>query len=200
MRFQISQPLKTLIWIVVALIIVAVGLIILYVSGFFPYPEVFAFLSGLVAGIFGILIGFSLDRVSEAEKDNQTKDVFLNFIQEELITIKNRISPQKNEILLLYTDAWDSMISSGLMRLLNAKQVLQLSRVYKEIKETSFEAERIRLNRDEWESTPNSDAEKKRVYGKFAYNLNKHYERMANLSNLIDEVLKEEWLTPKQIS
>ena len=195
-RSQISGSLKILIWIVILLLVFVLVIVILDILGLIPKSDAFDFLSGLLAGIFGILIGFSLNRISEEEKDKQTKDDFLKLIREELITIKSRISStQKNEILLLYSDVWNSMVSSGVMRLLNAKQVLQLSRVYTEIKETSFEAERVRLSRDEFENSLDSATR-----AKFSLNLNRYKDRVADLSKLIDEVLKEEWLTQKQIS
>ena len=192
---KIPEEIRTIALVSVGIVIVVSIVGVAGLTGLIPYSDGFDFIGALFAGIFGILIGFSLDRLSDLQKDNRTRDDFLKLIREELVTIKGRISPEKNEILLLYTDAWDSMISSGLMRLLNAKQVLQLSRVYKEIKETSFEAERIRLNRDEFMVSPNSA-----LRAKFSYNLNRHKDRMANLINLINEVLKEEWLTPKQSS
>jgi hypothetical protein len=199
-RFQISEPLKIFIWIIVALIIVISGMEFLYILGFFLYSEVFAFLSGLLAGIFGIIIGFSLDRISDVDKDNQTKDDFLNLIREELTDIKNSIYPKENRVLILYTDIWDSVISSGVIRLLITEQVLKLSRVYKSIKGASFEAEWIRRNSEELDSLIYDKADTKvAVSEKMINNVVRHKRRMENITEEIDKVLKEDWWK-KQVS
>jgi hypothetical protein len=194
MRFQTSEPLKTLFGIVVALFIFASSLIIIYFLVFFRYPEVFAFLSGLTAGIFGILIGFSLDRVSDVDKDNQTKNDFLNLIREELTDIKNSIYPKENRTLILYTDIWDSMISSGVIKLLTTKQVTKLSRLYKSIKGASYEAQWIRRNSEELDSLTYGKAEPQvAVAEKLMKNVVIHKRRLENITEEIDKVLKEDW-------
>jgi hypothetical protein len=157
---------------------------------------VFDFLSGLLAGIFGILIGFSIDRFSDVNKDNQTRDDFLNLIREELTDTKNSIYPQKEGVYILYTDIWDSVISSGVIRLLTTEQVTKLSRVYKSIKSASYEAEWIGLNSEDLDSLHYDKARPRAaVAEKLAINLTHHNKRMENISKMIDEVLKEEWWT-----
>ena len=85
------------------------------------------------------------------------------------------------------------MVSSGVMRLMEAKQVLKLSRLYKEIKSTSFEAERIRLSHDEWASMEAYSDQKAELVNKYHQACEKHYDRSKNLTTMIDEVLKEDW-------
>ena len=191
---QVSPPLKTLIWIFVALLIVTLVVGFIEILGFIPFLDVFDFLSGLLAGIFGILIGFSLNRVSEMNKSNQAKNDFLNLMREELTDIKNSIHPQKEGVHVLYTDIWDSMISSGVIRLLTTEQVTKLSRVYKSIKAVSYEAEWVGRNSDELDNLHYDKVSSRVVVTeKLAFNLIHHKNHMEILSKMIDEVLKEEW-------
>ncbi len=189
----LSEPLKTLIWIFIALFIVIFVIGFFEINGFIPSSEVFGFLTGLLAGIFGILIGFSLNRVSEVGKDNQTKDDFLNLIREELTDIKNKISPQNKEVYILYTDIWDSMISTGFIRLLTAKQVTELSKVYKSIKEASYEAECNRQYSEQVENLILSNLlQRKAVENTLTINESNYKKRLENISTMIDKVLNEE--------
>ena len=193
---QISQPIKTLIWIFVALLIVILVVGFIEILGFIPFLDVFDFLSGLLAGIFGILIGFSLNKVSEINKANQTKNDFLKLIREELTDIKNSIHPQKEGVHVLYTDIWDSMISSGVIRLLTTEQVTKLSRVYKSIKAVSYEAEWVGRNSDELDSLHYDKVSSRvAITEKLSVNLIHHKNHMEILTKMIDEVLKEEWWT-----
>ena len=154
----------------------------------------FSFLTGLLAGIFGILIGFSLDRVSEVDKDNQTKTDFLNLIREELTDTKNNIYPQKKETYILYTDIWDSMISTGVIRLLTTQQVTKLSKVYKSIKGASYEAEYFRRNSKENDRLIKANLlPRAAVTEKTLTSLIELKERMEDISKMIDDVLKEDW-------
>ena len=193
---QISQPIKTLIWIFVALFIVILVIELIDIQGFIPSSNVFDFLGGLLAGIFGILIGFSLNKVSEVNKSNQTKDDFLNLIREELTDIKKSIYPQKQGVHILYTDIWDSMISSGVIRLLTTEQVTKLSRVYKSIKVVSYEAEWVGRNSDALDSLHyDKEISREAVTEKSSINLVHHKKHMEILNDMIDEVLKEDWWT-----
>lgn len=194
-RSRVVAVLKRLSWVFVGLFILVFLVVLFGALGFIPSPEVFDFLSGLLAGIFGILIGFSLDRVSDVEQDIQTKNDFLNLLREELADIKNSIYPQKEGVYVLYTDIWDSVISSGVIRLLTTEQVTKLSRVYKAIKSASYEAGWIALHSEELDSI-HIDKTRSRtasVSEKLAVNLTHHNKRMENIGKMIDEVLKEAW-------
>jgi hypothetical protein len=199
-RSKLPESLKTLFVVFIGLFIAVFVIVFLQILGFVPKSDVFTFTSGLLAGIFGILIGFSLDRFSDEQKDIQTKDAFLNLIREELTDIKNSIYPEENRTLILYTDIWDSVISSGVIRLLITEQVLKLSRVYKSIKGASFEAEWIRRNSEELDSLSYGKAEPQvAVADKLMNNVVRHKRRMKDISEEIDKVLKEDWWK-KQVS
>jgi hypothetical protein len=84
-------------------------------------------MSGFIAGVLGILLGFLLDRGIEYDKDKRLKNDFLNLIRDELKYIKGSIYPQVPAVYLLYTETWDSAISSGIIRLFSTEQVAKLS-------------------------------------------------------------------------
>jgi len=194
MRFQTSEPLKTLFGIIVALIIFASSLIIIYFLVFFRYPEVFAFLSGLIAGIFGILIGFQLDRVSDVDKDNQRKEDFLSLLHEELLRIKNYLNQRKNGVFPFYTDIWDSIVSSGLIRLLTIEQISKLSKLYWEIRDVSYEAGWVYRSIKKLGQTPIINTEERSfIENNVIDDRDFHKTRMNDLSKHIDEVLKGDW-------
>lgn len=192
---QESELIKTLMRIFVALFVVILFIASLEFLGYIPSSEFFGFLTGLLAGIFGILIGFLLDRVSEIDKDNQTKTAFLKHIHEELSDIRKLPATDTSRIYILYTDIWDSMVSSGILSLLEPDQVIKLSKLYKLIKGTSFEAEWFRRVWDEYQSIPESEYDKKNNYvGKKLNDLGKNQlDRLKTIHREIDAVFKEDW-------
>jgi hypothetical protein len=197
-RHQIPQAVKTfsLVYVAISIVIFVLGFFV--IIGFLPVLEFVSFLSGLLAGVLGILVGFSLDRASEEDKDNQIKDEFLKLIHEELTYIRSIIYPQTGRVNLLYTDIWDSVVSSGILRLLTTDQVRKLSQVYKDIKGASYEAEWIRRNSEEFDSLPDDEVGYKvAVLKKMADNVTRHKKRMEDISIKIDEVLKEDWWNKK---
>lgn len=175
--------------------IVLMGTIIIFFLFFYLYNEgIFSqFLTGITSGILGILLGFSLDRIIERVKDNKIKRDFLNLIYKELNEIKGLISPQVTEVNLLYTDIWDSVVSSGVIRLLDFEQVTKLSNLYKSIKGTSYEAEWVRRDFEEFQSTPINADERKVIEKKCIKIRNRHFERMQLISKQIDDVLEAKW-------
>jgi hypothetical protein len=193
-RFEKTESIKTLFLVLLGLIFAFIAILILQILGYVLRSDVLSFAIGLLAGIFGILIGFSLDRFSDEQKDIQTKNDFLNLIQEELRDIKSKIYPQTRSVYLLYTDIWDSMISSGVIKLLTSQQVTELSSVYKFIKGTSYEAEWVRQDFEELESIPQNKKDEIECVNKKCVGLMEgHIKRMNELNKQIDEVLKKEW-------
>ncbi len=185
---------------VVAVVSLAIFMSISGVMGIIPYADGLISFSSLFAGIFGIVIGFQLDRISDRNKDSQTKADFLNLIHEELTEIRNMVYPQTKETYILYTDVWDSAVSSGIIRLLSTEQVGTLSKIYKSIKGTSYEAEWVRKDYEELSGLPDDSSAKRPVLKKCNGVRDRHYERMASLSKEIDKVLMKEWWNKTQTS
>jgi hypothetical protein len=185
---------------VVSIVGVAILISISGVMGIIPYADGFISVGSLFAGIFGIIIGFQLDRISDKNKDFQTKNDFLNLIHEELTEIRKKVYPQTRETYILYTDVWDSAVSSGVIRLLSTEQVGALSKIYKSIKGTSYEAEWVRRDFEELQGLPDDSSSKIPVLIKCIGVRDRHYERMENLSKEIDGILKKGWWNRAQTS
>lgn len=199
---QIPEVLKTFFWIFVGLFIVIFVIGFLGILGFIPSSDIFGFMSGLLAGIFGILIGFSLDRVSERNKEKQRVATFLELVHGELSHIRKLTPPDitdTGQFYTFYTDIWDSMVSIGILSLLEPEQAVKLSALYKHIKATSVEAEWFRKAWEEYQSIPESEHEKKHDFvGKKLNELGEnHLKRLTVLRQQIDDVFKEPWWTVK---
>jgi hypothetical protein len=178
------------------LIMVSVCATFIYFIFFFFYSSAifFSFLTSWSAGILGILIGFALDRKIEQIKDNRVKRVFLNLVHDELNEIKSAIYPQTKDVCLYSPDIWDSIISSGVIRLFNSEQVNKLSNVYKYAKGHLFEAEWVRRALEECNSVPKIEKEKKEWLEKRLAELwSRYFERGEELNRRIEEILKEKW-------
>ena len=175
--------------------VITVTLFIYFMFFFFYSATTFlSFLTSLSAGILGILIGFALDRKIERIKHNRVKRDFLTLIHDELTEIKGKISPQTKSVLMVYPDVWDSLISSGVIRLLSSEQVTRLSKVYKSIKGTQYEAEWVRRAIEEYNNVPPSEKERRQwLKNRFSELWLRHNERGKGLSKEIEDILKEKW-------
>jgi hypothetical protein len=89
----------------------------------------------------------------------------------------------------LYPDIWDSAVTSGKLELLNADQLAKLTNVYRQIKGTDYEAIRVRDAKEAFETTQSNEARRN-----WAILSQHHAPRMLETRELIDKVLKEDWL------
>ena len=154
-------------------------------------------ISGLLAGIFGILIGFSLDRTYERKKEKQRVATCLKLVHVELSHIRELTPPDIpdwSQFHTFNTDIWDSMISTGILSLLETEQALKLSALYSHIKDSSVEAKYFRQTWEEFQSIPESEYEKKHFVGKKLNDEgNSHWERLKVVRSQIDDVFKKDW-------
>jgi len=152
-----------------------------------------------IAGLLGIIFGFLLSSASDRDKDRQTATTFLKLIHHELIEIKEMTPNDPFLIHVLYTDIWDSMVSSGMLCLLKPLQVMILSSLYKQIKRVSLNAEWLRQNWEEYQNIPESDSQKKKWVGEKLDKLGlEHFNSLKNLNQRIDQMLKEDmWVKEK---
>lgn len=196
---KVPKEEKGLFWIFIGLAIV---IFIIATLGVFKIvlssSDEIGFMSGLIAGIFGILIGFQLNRIGDKEKEEKTKSIFLKSIHQELLQIR-KLTPtdisDTGHFYTFYTDIWDSIVSSGNLCLLDSDQAIKLSNVYKFIKATSIEAEYFRRAWEEYQSIPDTEINKKQNFvGKKLDELGvAQMKRLSNLRGAIDDVLKEKW-------
>lgn len=167
----------------------------------------------VVATVLGVLLAFSMNAVYEENKKDDAKRTLLNDLHNELEYVKTRIYPQTTTNYIIYPDIWDSAKSSGDLRLLDSKQLIELTKIYYYIKSTSYYAERLR-DIDE-ESINTSDAsEEFEPFTKIEASRNdyylalkeryrkmsgRHQRRMKQLDSRLDKVLKEKrWKQAKE--
>jgi len=187
--YDLSPEDKTFLSIIIVTILVYFMFLVLYSATTF-----LNFLTSFVAGILGILIGFGLDRKIEQIKNNRIKRDYLTLIHYELEEIKGKIYPQVKSVNMLYPEIWDSLISSGIIRLLSSEQVTKLSKVYRFIKGTQFEAEWVRRAIEEYNNVSLSERERKLwLLGRCTALRLRHDERGEKLSKQIEDILKEKW-------
>ncbi len=155
--------------------------------------DLIIFLATFIASLLGIFFGFLLDRAHERDKEKQTVATFLKFIQSELTEIRKMPSNDSTQFHILHTDIWDSMVSSGILSLLEPDQVIKLSALYRNIKDTSGEAEYFRKSWEEYQSIPDEEFRKKEdcVGKKLREQALSQKARLKNLHNRIDDLFRE---------
>jgi hypothetical protein len=155
--------------------------------------DLIIFLATFVAGLLGIFFGFLLDRAHEREKEKQTEATFIKYTQEELTEIRKMPSNDSSQFHILHTDIWDSMVSSGILGLLEPDLVSKLATLYRQIKDASFEAEAFRKGWDEYQSTPDQESVKKKDFiGKMLRNQGlSQMNRLKQIHILIDNLFEE---------
>lgn len=156
----------------------------------------------LLVTFVGLSLAFLLDRAIDRYRDYHNKRILLNELHLELEKIKDGLRSVGN---LLYTDIWDSAISSGQVRLLEAKQLAELTRVYAFIKGTSYEAKRLRDAAEDYRRAGGQIPVKARVEYieqssvreslrvRWAIYSEEQLTREKNLHKAITRVLTEKW-------
>jgi hypothetical protein len=138
---------------------------------------------------FGVFLAFMLGRLIDWKKEQQAKKELLKNLSCELNEIKKGLT---GDAYRLYPDVWDSAVSSGQLDLLDSEQLSKLTKVYRIIKGTDYEAIRVRDAKAAlMQANPNP-------YNNLENNWinlsNSHRIRMEKTRAEIDAVLKEPWL------
>ena len=144
----------------------------------------------LVVTFSGVFLAFLLDRFIDWRKEQQSKKELLKNLKIELNELKESLV---GDAYRLYPDVWDSAVSSGQLELLNSDQLNKLTKVYRKIKGTDYEAIRVRDAKEAFMQS-NHPSVMTHLQTYWTNISNKHFKRMAETISLIDEVLKESWL------
>ena len=137
----------------------------------------------------GVFLAFMLDRLIDWRKDQKTKEELLRSLANELDRLKDTLTVEIKEVHRLFPNVWDSAIASGKLNLLDPKQLAKLAEVYRIIKETDYEAMRVRDAEDTFDETLSNEARRK-----FGILNQRHIQRIQKTVESIDEVLKENWI------
>ena len=168
--------------------------VIMFSLLFFFLGAFVSFLTEFSAGLLGIYLGLQLDRIREQRKKNQNKKDLLHQLHTELEEIKTKLFPQTKSVLMLYPDIWNSAISSGQIRLLNSEQITKFTKVFRFIRGTQYEAERVRDAIEEYNSVHVGERKRKAwLENRYKELWARHNKRGEQLSLEIENILKEKW-------
>ena len=161
--------------------------IVIYFILFFFAPSYFRdFAPEVLAVLLGLLIGFGIDRYIDSYKKERDKKDLLSALSNELKTIKGTAITDR-----IYPDIWDSAISSGkLSNLLNPEQEIELTKVYRSIRELDNERERVMQAKEDlgiWGKESMS-------YRRFRDMELTHKTHTDNLNKMIEKVLQDKEL------
>jgi hypothetical protein len=166
----------------------------LNLNGVISISDLISFSVTFIAGLLGIIFGFMLSSASERDRDKQTVATFLKLVHHELMEIREMPTNDTSRIYILYTDIWDSMVSSGILCLLKPLQVMRFSTLYKQIKGASFEAEWFRQVWEDYQDIPESEHDKKLCVGKKLDELGlAQLERLKMIQEKIDKLFIEDF-------
>jgi hypothetical protein len=141
----------------------------------------------LAVTFFGVFLAFMLDRLIDWRKEQKAKEELLRNLACELNRMKDNLT---GDAYRLYPDIWDSAVSSGQLKLLDSDQLSKLTNVYRKIKDTDYEATRVREAKEAFDENMSQNA---RLH--LSFQQNEYHGRMEKTKELIDEVLKEPWLS-----
>lgn len=88
---------------------------------------------------------------------------------------------------------WDSAVSSGKLDLLDSEQLSKLTKVYRMIKGTDYEAIRVRDAKETYEQS-NHPSVMVHLQSNWTNISSRHFKRMEETKLEIEKVLKEPWL------
>jgi hypothetical protein len=139
----------------------------------------------------GVFLAFMLDRAIDWNKERLTRNELLKNISCELREMKKSLT---GDAYKLYPDVWESAVASGKLELLNPDQLTKLTNVYRKIKGTDYEAVRVRDAKEAYMQDAHP-TNMKHLQENWASLSQAHLARMQETKALIDEVLKERWLS-----
>lgn len=138
---------------------------------------------------------FLLDRLINWVNRVRARQDLKHRLHVELETVRGKVSPQTDSVVMLYPDIWDSAVSSGELGLLDANEVVKLAEVYRFVKGTQYEAEWVRRSIEEYNNVPATEKERRDwLKDRFTFLWARHNERGEKLTTRIDEIFQDEQL------
>ena len=181
-----SRQKRDLLAAVIVSIVVVVVFLIAYMG-----PIFFSFITEFLAVVLGLYLGFSIDRLREAQKNDQDRRGLLCDLRCELGKTDEKLTgarfPNRLRVVI-----WDSAIASGQLRLLASGQMRSLTDVYNLVKEVDEYAGKVRDLYREYEQVPTSRGRLKIVLDRYASD---HKIRESRLHEKIEKLLEEDWST-----
>ena len=143
----------------------------------------------LLVTFSGVFLAFMLDRLIDWRRDEKIKKVLLRNISHELNRVKEDLT---GEVKRLNHDIYDSAVASGRLNFLPPEQLMQITDVYTKIKNADIRAMSVIIAKEAFDRSKSDHAQEDSSLKNLenAYNI-----RKQEASKLIDEILKEPWLS-----
>ena len=157
--------------------------------------SIFILLSQLLVTFLGVFLAFALNRYIEKQKRREDEKTLFIHLYNELNEIKGKLDKDKT---LSFPEIWESVVSSGQMRILDPLQAILITRVYREIKQVEEIQENNRELVEQFEFqknkyTPDSIEYSKELTEKYYQYQKSQQERRKNLLINIEALLKKKW-------
>jgi hypothetical protein len=141
----------------------------------------------LLVTFAGVFLAFMLDRLIDWRRDEKIKKVLLRNMAHELSRVKDDLT---GEVRRLTHDVYDSAVASGRLNFLPPEQLMKITNVYVKIKNTDIRAISVIVAEEGFDQSKRGHPQIEYSPLKNVYNV-----RKQEVSKLIDEVLKEPWLS-----
>ena len=131
-----------------------------------------------------------LDRLIDWRRDEKIKKVLLRNIAHELNRLKDDLTGE--DVKRLDHDVYDSAVASGRLNFLPPEQLMKITDVYTKIKNADIRAMSVIIAKEAFDRSKSDHAREDSSLKNLenAYNI-----RKQEASKLIDEILKEPWLS-----
>jgi hypothetical protein len=142
----------------------------------------------LLATFAGVFLAFMLDRLIDWRRDEKIKKVLLRNMAHELSRVKDDLASV--EVKRLNHDVYDSAVASGRLNFLPPEQLMKITNIYIKIRNTDSRALTVIIAKELFDHNKSAHAQEE-----FSSLYKEYNSRKQETSKLIEEVLKEPWLS-----
>jgi hypothetical protein len=150
--------------------------------------QIFYLVLELLVTFAGVFLAFMLDRLIDWRRDEKIKKVLLRNMAHELNRVKDDLASV--EVKRLTHDVYDSAVASGRLNFLPPEQLMKITNVYAKINNADIRAISVVVAEEAFDQSKSRHSQEHYSSLKNVYNV-----RKQEVSKLIDEVLKEPWLS-----
>lgn len=152
-------------------------------------------LSQLLVTFLGVFLAFALNRYIEKQKRREDEKTLFIHLFNELNDVQGQLIKDEP---LSFPDIWESVVSSGQMRVLDPLQAILITRVYREIKQVEEIQENNRDMVDQFELQkkkykPTSKEYSKELDDKYNQYKQAQQERRKKLLENVKKLLGKTW-------
>ena len=152
-------------------------------------------LSQLLVTFLGVFLAFALNRYIEKQKRREDEKTLFIHLFNELNDVRAKLMKEEP---LSFPDVWESIISSGQMRVLDPLQAILITRVYREIIQAQEIQEKNQDLIEQFELQKNnasasSEEESKELEKKYNHYIEAQKQRRKKLLENIEILLEKKW-------